>query len=361
MEASRSAGCGLLLLGFLCQSMACASPCEDTGVVKVASAADLSSIADCEVMLGQLLVEGASDIVDFSLPLLKEIAGAIYFNGNDNLVSARFDALELVDHTGIPRAEQTGIAFQLNPKLQTVSLPALTTVGSATRPGGIGFSLNPELETLEVPLLERLFGGVGFWRTSFRTLSFPRLKRLTELSVSGNIPLESVSLPSLEVVEQGVRLSEQDLLHTLELPALRSIGTQKRGALAIVGTGITALRLPALESVALSFTVEENFALETIEVGGPMDAVPVFIVSHNASLATLSVPHVLEIGTFRVQVNGALSELKFNELRKVEYLEVTANPKLPTCDVDALVAQLKDRDGVKSVINEQNLEGACGG
>lgn len=338
----------------------CEQPCEVTTEVEVMSAADMEAISHCEVMQGQLIVM-ADDIETFSLPKLREIAGAIYFNGAENLKSVRFDALERVDHTGIPRGTQAGIAFQLNPKLETVSFPRLTTVGSATRDGGIGVSLNGELRTLELPVLERLFGGVGLHDSKVKALTLPRLKRLTELSVRNNTPLESVSLPDLEALESDLRINGQHLLHTLDLPKLRSIGSAPRGALELIDTGITELSFPDLETIGLSLTVERNFALVRIEVGGVMDVLPVMVVEENASLVELAMPHVLEVGTFRVRTNATLEALRFEDLREVDGMEVTANPKLSRCVVDALVAQVEARDGVRQVINEQNLQEPCDG
>lgn len=334
-------------------------PCESTTVVLINSADDLEAISDCEVMLGQLTVQGADDIVEFSLPMLREIAGPIHFNGNENLASVRFDALELADHSGIPRAEQAGVAFMLNPKLETVSLPALKTVGSATRPTGLGFSLNPEFITVEVPALERMFGGFGLSGSKVTAVSLPRIERLTSLSIGQNIPLKSVSLPLLETVTGSVGISGQQL-QTLELPALRSVGTQGRGEFALGMTGIAALSLPELEDVALSFKIEENHALETIEVGGTMDELPLFYVERNASLTRLELPHVLDIGTLRVQNNDKLEFWDFTDLRRAEYFEVVENPSLSSCSVIALINQLNERDGVRSAIHRYNLEETCG-
>lgn len=360
MSRAKGPVAALLFLLTAAVSSGCGRPCDDPGVVLVESAADLDAIVDCEVMQGQLTVQGADDLVAFSLPNLREIAGPIHFNGNANLVSVRFDALEIADHAGSDRTRQEGIAFQLNPKLESVSLSALTTIGSATRPVGLGAWLNGELKTLETPALERIFGALSFSNTRLESLSFPRLKRLTELALSDNTPLREVSLPSLETISDSLRVSGQDLLGTLALPKLRSIGQQERGVIELVRTGVTELDLPELESVALGVTLEENFALASVVFGGPMDVLPLLYVDRNPSLVTVSVPQVLEIGTFRVRTNKSLTALEFDALRKVDGLEVTANEKLPTCDVTALVARLEERDGVRSAIVEQNLRDACG-
>lgn len=358
-KPSRTAGILLLAAG-LGLLQGCASPCDDPGVVLVESAADLEAVVDCEVMQGQLTVQGADDLVTFSLPNLREIAGPIHFNGNANLASVSFEALVIADHTGIPRAQQAGIAFQLNPKLASIRLPALTTIGSAARPVGLGAWLNGELKTLEVPSLERVFGALSFANTQLTSLSFPRLKKLTELDIRGNTPLQSLSLPDLESLSASLRLREQNLLETLSLPRLRSIGSQGGGVIELVRTGVTALDLPLLESVGLGVTIEENHALASVDFGGVMDVLPLLVVERNPSLDRLAVPDVLEIGTLRVRVNQVLTSLEFDALRKVDGLEVTANPKLPTCDVTALVAQVEAADGVRQAIVEQNLRDACG-
>lgn len=56
-----------------------------------------------------------------------------------------------------------------------------------------------------------------------------------------------MSLSDLEVLDSGLLISGQDLLHTLDLPRLRSIGIASRGSVESVETGLTEpLRLGAL-------------------------------------------------------------------------------------------------------------------
>jgi hypothetical protein len=346
---------GVALLG-------CGARCEETSVVTVSSAAEMRALEACETMAGQLTVQQADDILEFSLPRLRRIAGPISFNGNPNLTSVKLDALQTADDVGIERAEQLGITFQLNPKLETVSLQALTTVGAAdTRPAGLSFS-GEALTRVEVPALETLHGGVHFDQTRVTEVALPRLTRLTTLSFARNAVLSRVSLPQLEELTQGMGFTQVPLLTKLELPALAQVGTEdSRGGVGLVETGVTALELPLLRQIPLSFTLTDNSALARVVVGGAVPKVGVFEVKNNDALTILSAARLLEVGTLRIVGNANLVSVDLTDLRKVDGFEVVENVKLSTCEMNAVVARVKSRGGVRDAIVENNKVETCGG
>ena len=129
--------------------------------------------------------------------------------------------------------------------------------------------LLPHLEAIEDDLW--LDGGGKF--------TAPSLKSIGELKAQSNV-LTAIELPALESVTEAVRISDGDNLSTIDLPSLEYVGHEFR----VVGVnGITTIELPALESAGsdnLEFDYDGDGISDTWSV----------VFSSNPSLVRIETP-----------------------------------------------------------------------
>lgn len=331
---------------------------------------------------GSFRVESAP-MVRLDLPSIESIGGALVFFGNDgltgidwpvqhlgagavfernaSLASVRFPALTTMGKTREPigdayqraYAEILSCAFDLyevgdlffvgndpdgspcdfgdpfdSDVVETLELPALTTVEGRLLISGIGIS------SLSLPSLESA-GGLVIHRNGVLTnVSLPALTtvgaRGLELdggdavsglgslaTIEGDLFLDAASLPtftSLTTIGGGLDLAEVDQAELAKLPALASVGRLILNANAGTGT-ITSLELPALTTV------------ETLDLAG-------------TSLTGVELCGLTTVGTLRMVGTGVTTLDGLASLTEVTTLDLRNQTGLAQCLVDALAVQV---------------------
>lgn len=107
-------------------------------------------------------------------------------------------------------------------KLQ-IELPNLGTASNMTF---------RNISSISMPSLEKLKGQLGFWGTDFATFSAPNLTSTADLTFNDNAKLSNISMPLLNKVDGGFIISRNDMLNTIDLPALQTV----TGAIDFSGT-----------------------------------------------------------------------------------------------------------------------------
>lgn len=293
-----------------------------TGTLSISGGTDLSALGCLRRVDGDLVLEGAAQLrslaglealedvggtvrivvcpglLDVELPVLRAIGGDLTLDGNRALAAI----------TGLPRLARVGGALRVsdNPRLRAIGgLELLEALGG--------------LELLNLPALEEIRG----------------LSRLTRLDGGLRLSLTRTAtlagLAALRHIEGGLELLE--LEGVLELPALAEVA----GTLSLGGDRLTALELPALDSVgALRFDfggLRELVlpALRTIR--GDLD------VRDAPLLDALELP-ALEVvsGTVTVTRNRSLTTIDLARLASARGLSLTANPAQPVLRAARLTA-----------------------
>jgi hypothetical protein len=204
-----------------------------------------------------------------------------------------------------------GNASILAETLTALSLPLLTEVtGSLTLTGA------HTAITVDLPVLERVDGSL--------ILNSP----------DGLVSLLSLSMPTLAVVGQDLRIDDSFSLGSVELPALTSVG---RHLWLRRHVSVGRVALPALAHIGGALRVEDNAALTALE----MPNVPSIGSNFLAELA--------------IEDNAALADLSgLAGIRSVgASLVVRFNPSLPTATAEAFRDAIVPRVG-GTVVVEQN-------
>lgn len=175
-----------------------------------------------------------------------------------------------------------------------------------------------------------------------------------------------------------------DTVTTLSLPKLSAIG----GALELTNaTALTSFELSSLATIAKDLTVDTNPVLSTFDVQ-ILDSVETLLITNNpnlkdfdlsaltkarflglqgdALLATFELPQLESVGVFVISMNAALTDVRLSSLTIIEGdgfmiaknpvlatlempllktligdISIHDNPMLPSCQIDALVAQIE--------------------
>jgi hypothetical protein len=250
----------------------------------------LSEVGDLDaegVVYGGVDVEECAALTDLSLPSLRT-SSVVYVRSNASLAQVRAPLLE----TGFVTIEES-------PALQTLEFEALRegsvnvgacAVSELSLPsfefGQLFVGIGPSLSSLSAPAF--LEGDLSV-ADAPTALSFPSLAYSERIEVLQSERLESLSLPALKYVNE-LFLTGCPALASLSLPQLSDLGL-----LDVNGTGLANLSLPELSSLFVGLQL-----------------------SNNASLMNL------DLGDFGA--NGSACNL-----------QISGNPSLPTCEVQALL------------------------
>lgn len=263
--------------------------------------ADTLSLNGIEKINGGLKVNGASNLTSLSAPELSEIEDTFNLDGLTKLYTLSFGSLSKVGSikwsalpqlqkldfpTGISEAgnvaiTNTGLSslngislntvgdFDIteNTDLKTVNVNNLTNATGLINFAGNMDSLEIELPNLasgtnmtfrnvssvSVPSLHNLSGQVGFWGDSFKSFSAPNLTETGDLVFNDNSKLSNLSLPVLETVNGGFRITLNDKLSSLSFPALETV----TGAIDFSGS-FDEVDIPKLENVKGGFNVQST-------------------------------------------------------------------------------------------------------
>jgi len=309
------------------------------GLVRVGGDLDLSQLGSViDLELGTLEeVEGelhlsAGALLGLELPALQSVDGGVTITG---AAMTRLSAPALVDVGGftvgcaslatldLPRLEEVAADLVLSTGLTTLELPTLRTVG-----GMLSVSGNDRLTTVSVPALDAI-GAAAFtdddrlatidltgvkaigslWVRDNPVLDAVRLS-VTDLDVvivDGNPRLTELSLPSLQQCTDVVRISDNDALATLELPALADAG---------------------------SVEIHDNVALAEVALPSLVGAADGIDVRDNLALAELSLPSLVTVGDLELYRN-ALVDLDITALQDADRI-VVIDPPLASLALPAL-------------------------
>jgi hypothetical protein len=189
--------------------------------------------------------------------------------------------------------------------------------------------------SLDMALLQgvtEITGHVTVEGTQLVALSLPNLATVGgHLRVESNQILSTLSLPSLQSVGYGFdlnihesedfdfRIQGNNVLTTVDLSELNSVGVE----LKVVGNQqLQMLTLPALTTMDGRLTIDDCDALQTLTLTGLESVGRELTISNNAVLNNLA------LGSFST-ITGANTTL-----------EITQNPSLPQCIVDTIVGQI---------------------
>lgn len=263
--------------------------------------ADTLSLNGIEEISGGLSCSGASNLTSLSAPTLGSIGDTFKLNGLTGLYTLSFGSLSSVGSikwTALPQLQKldfpTGISEAGNVAITNTGLSSLNgislnTVGDflitentnlksvnvnnlTNATGLINFagnmdSLKIELPNLasgtnmtfrnvssvSVPSLHNLTGQMGFWGDSFKSFSAPNLTETGDLAFNDNSKLSNLSMPALETVNGGFRLSRNDKLSSLSFPELATI----TGAIDFAGS-FDEVDIPKLENVKGGFNIQST-------------------------------------------------------------------------------------------------------
>lgn len=233
--------------------------------------ADTLSLNGIEKINGGLKVNGASNLTSLSAPEMSSVEDAFNLDGLTKLYTLSFGSLSKVGSikwSALPQLQKldfaTGISEAGNVAITNTGLTSLkgislNTVGDfditenldlknvnvnnlTNATGLINFagnmdSLEIELPNLasgtnmtfrnvsmvSVPSLHNLSGQIGFWGDSFESFSAPNLTETGDMVFNDNSKLSNLSLPVLETVKGGFRITRNDELSSISFPALETV------------------------------------------------------------------------------------------------------------------------------------------
>jgi hypothetical protein len=305
------------------------------GDVVIDEPLDLGALANVRSITGNLIVT-SDQVGQLHLPVLEEVTG---------------------------RLDVSGAAG-----LSAISLPRLSTLGEiVTREGGGGAPLVAaalNLTQIELPAATRI-GRIVIGSVFDRE----------------TIPLDVLSLPSLEEVDQLFLTNTR--LTTMAMPSLvravtlnfvfaRTIQTMDFGSIVDVNTIIinnadvlvSIAGLSELETASGGLTIESS-AVSSVEA--PLLATAGRFRIFSTGITSLSgFTSLQSVASLDIRSNPALTELGLDALRvvsgdgigAVDDFGVTSNPVLLDCHVDALLAQLVTLTGTTD-IRQNGGPGAC--
>lgn len=109
------------------------------------------------------------------------------------------------------------------------------------------------VSSVSVPSLHNLTGQMGFWGDSFKSFSAPNLTETGDLVFNGNSKFNNLSMPALETVNGGFRISRNDKLTSISFPELATI----TGAIDFAGS-FDEVDIPKLENVKGGFNIQST-------------------------------------------------------------------------------------------------------
>lgn len=284
----------------------CVRVCQGTEVTVVTSAEEVATLAQraCTIIEGGLAVNGA--VTDLTgLESVRKIDGTLTIAETTSL--ATLAGLEGLEHL------EGSLVLMDNRDLTSLSgLESLRRVN-----GGVVALNNPKLERLE-----------ELNNTEFQKASF---------TLAGNDALES--LDGLEGVTLAESIVIADHLSLFDVSGLSNL-TEVLSLTLTNNATVGAIDYQALFDVQ-SLTVAGNPNLDDLRFPNLISAGDV-IVTSNQRLATLDLSSLSTVNTLSIAENEALRSIgSLEALVEVQALNITMNPELPQCSVDAIAERLE--------------------
>lgn len=274
--------------------------------------------ADANAVLGNVQVRVVDAEHLDALGCLRRVSGSLRLDDMAGLERLSLPALE---HVG------RGLFVQGNPRLSTLELPRLADVG-----GAVAVQYNPALAQVELPSLHTVGRFVAVYANGIRRVSFPVLERVGAddlraedvFYVRVNLFLKEISAPKLAWVAGVVKISSNDSMLRIHLPALEE-----------VGSGIYV-------SFSQSF---RELTLPTRDIGG-------FLYLQHSHLQRLSLPCLEDVvGDVAVNFNENLTQLDLPRIESVGgFVNIQTNPRLPEDQIEEILDLLDGNVGAPSQV-----------
>lgn len=335
--------------------------------------------------------DGQPMLTSIELPSLSQIGagyGALRIFGNRALSSLQLPVLELAGD----------IAIDANPALTELDLPALSVVH-----GVLVIEDDDALKAVRMPSLVEQDGGyLHLTGKALVSVDLSALRSTGGLLIASDADLHEIDLPELESVDRldlgpttatrivlpklasaysVILVSENPLLTSLELPALSRVGRGWAGPRDSDGWGVflednpqlTNVELPALQVVGENLSVQRDPMLSSLTLTSLQEVLGSLLLRDSA-LVDFSAPVLAKVGGYgnmggnqvwrwgdlTIADNALLQSIALPLLGTVAgSVQITNNASLPTCDAQALGAQLSDHPELPPKIVIDGNAGSC--
>jgi hypothetical protein len=340
--------------------------------LKHAGSLTINSMVTREVVLPALETVGDfnvwynSQLEQLTAPLLKS-ARILRLEGNPKLLRVDLPQLGALD----------SLTIGMNDRLSELSLP------NATPTTSIAISSCNALVSVQLPLVTKLSGSLAIGASPLlETLDLSSLQHVGDVSFYQMPLLSRLDLTSLSEVAGNLQFSYSAGPSVLELPALTQV-TQITLFYVTGVSSVTAPLLTQLEQVnAFSSPQLTELALPVHTLSGRL------YLEANPKLQSVHFPNLQQSGLLHVAGSPELTSFQFPALAKAGDvfigatgisnldslnpdvsgslatagdLNVTLNPALPVCALDALGAALTAKGWAGSIYQSGNLECSCNG
>lgn len=261
---------------------------------------------------GNLIVDGAKNLITLSSTTIGAIGGALNLTGAQVLNTLRFDALNSVGSLNLvalpalymltfPEVVSKAKSVNIdNTKLNTLDGINLASVDTLT------VTNNARLKTFSTQIGNATKQLTVTNNGDDLDISFPNLIWANNLDIR---VFKSLSIPSLAVINNSLSVRQSKTMETFSAPNLTSIGNfgAGTGSLTVAGNNeLKNITLPLLTTIGGASNIKNNTALTTVSfpvlktVGGAVDI----------SAANLTLPNLPALtnvkGGFNVQSNEAI-------------------------------------------------------
>jgi hypothetical protein len=261
-------------------------------------------------------------LTNISFPALTTLSGGLNIESNASLTSLTANSLNSVGNDG--NMDFNRSINIVNNGLTSISFTALSTLS-----GGLNISRNPKLTTLIVSSLNTVGTNTS------------GLSNYMSINITDN-GLTSLSFTALSTVSGGLNIEGNAALTALTANSLNSVGignwNYNSNSINIVNNGLTSLSFTALTTLIGGLNIEGNAALTALTANSLNTAQDIAI--KNNGLTSLSFPAVTTLsGGLNIEGNAALTALNTNSLNTAQQITIRNNgltslsfPALTTCE-----------------------------
>jgi len=211
----------------------------------------------------------------------------------------------------------------------------------------------PILEVTPEPAEERIYEGSWTIRNRSDVDFITPYTRITgDLTVEGR-GLPGVYLPNLRTVRLNLVIGTSDpALTYVRMPRLREVG----GRMEVWGYH-SVLDLPLLERVEGTIGIQSDETVRRIFFPSLLEALGGVSIGGDASgVRSISMPNLTSANWISIARQQELRLIEIEELANIEELiQIIGNPRLPQCQVDALISQVIARGSNPEISPETYL------
>lgn len=301
-----------------------------------------------------------------SAPLLKS-AEVLRFEGNSRLSQVELPQLGSLD----------SIIVGMNDRLTKLSLP------NAAPRGAISIGTNPGLVSVELPAVTKLSGALNIGGNALlEAIDLSNLQQVADVSFYQNPLLSQLDLTSLSQVTGNVQFSYSAGPSVLSLPALTQVTqltlfyvtgvgavvapllTQLEQVNAFSSPQLTEIALP-IHTLSTRLYLQDNPKLESVSFPN-LQQMGILHVAGSPELTSLELPALQDANDVFISATGisnldSLNPALSGSLKTAGDFELTLNPALPVCALNALGAALTVKGWAGTISQSSNLECSCNG